>query len=168
MGEQPKIQDIGVPDMQSVSRLEEIVMAKVREGLGGDDKMTATINASVKQMYTAIIATTAANQKKIILDIKAFLLCKTKMWKSYDKAVPLEKDFWVLGHIYPRCTSAESKLKVISTKSDKLYTTQKSNLGTKKKLATIVEKECKNVCSDQKFETYHEQLDKLSKYYTDC
>jgi len=91
-------------------------MARVREGLGGDNKLTASINVSVKQMYTAIIATTTANQKKIILDIKAFLACKTKMWTSYDKAVLIEKDFWTGGEAYPKCTTAESKLKVKSTK----------------------------------------------------
>jgi len=35
-------------------------------------------------------------------------------------------------------------------------------------LATIVERECKDVCSNQKYENYHEQLEKLTKYYGDC
>jgi len=154
--------------MKSISRLEEIVMARVREGLGGDDKLSGQINASVKQMYAAVIATTAANQAKIILDIKAFLLCKTKMWAGYDKAIPIEKEFWVLGEIYPKCVVAEDKLKVTSQKSDKMYETQKSNVATKKKLATIVEKECKDVCSNEKYENYGEQLEKLAGYYEKC
>merc|ERR1719410_2744522 len=173
--ELPRHQDAGVPDRNSISRLEEIVMARVREGIGGDDTLSGQINtlsgqinASVKQMYSAIIATTAANQKKIIMDIQAFLLCKTKMWAGYDKSIPLEKEFWVLGEIYPKCTVAESKLKVISAKSDKLYETQKSNVATKKKLATIVEKECKDVCSNEKYENYGEQLEKLSVCFDKC
>jgi len=144
------------------------VMARIRDGLGGDDKMVTTINASIKSMYTALIGYTAANQKKIILDIKAFSACKLKMWKSYDEAIPIEKEFWVLSEIYPKCTKAESKLKTYKTKSDKIYDTQKSALKTKKKLAEVVEKSCTNVCNNKKFETYHEQLDKLAKYYTGC
>jgi len=162
------MENMGVPDMTSISKLEELVMARVREGSGGDNKLTAQINSSVKTMYSAIIATTATNQKKIIADIKAFLLCKTTMWKGYDKTLPIEKDFWVLGEIYPKCTLAESKLKVTSTKSDKLHEVHKSNVGTKKKLASIVEKDCKNVCSNQKYENYNEQLKKLTKYYGQC
>merc|ERR1712156_685655 len=166
--EQPQIQDTGVPDMTSISKLEEIVMARVREGHGGDNKLTAQINTSVKTMYSAIIATTASNQKKIVMDIKAFLLCKTKMWTGYDKAIPVEKDFWILGEIYPKCVTALEKLKVKSTKSDKLHEVHKSNVGTKKKLASVVEKDCKNVCSNQKYENYNEQLKKLTKYYGQC
>jgi len=166
--EQPEKEDVGVPDMKSISRLEEIVMARVREGLGGDDKLSDSINASIKQMFTGIIATTAANQAKIIADIKAFALCKTKMWKSYDKAIPMEKTFWILGEIYPKCTKAEELLKVNKMKSDKLYETVKSEVATKKKLAAIVEKDCKNVCENEVYENYNEQLEKLSKYYGDC
>jgi len=166
--EQQQMQDAGVPDMTSISKLEEIVMAKVRDGLGGDNKLTAQINTSVKTMYSAIIATTAENQAKIIADIKAFALCKTKMWAAYDKAIPIEKEFWVLGEIYPKCVVAEEKLKDIKTATDKIHDAQKKDVETKKKLAKVVDKDCKNVCSNQKFENYEEQLKKLSKYYKGC
>jgi len=160
--------DMGVPDMKSISRLEEIVMARVREGLGGDNKLTATINASVKQMFSAIMVTTKANQAKINLDIKAFLACKTGMWKNYFKAIPMEKDFDILGKIYPKCSIAVSKLQVKSLASDKIYKTQSSNLNTKKQLLKYEEDKCTNTCANQHLENYQEQLDKLEKYYQTC
>jgi len=43
-----------------------------------------------------------------------------------------------------------------------------SNYKTLKKLAQIEENKCTNVCNNKKFENYHEQLDALTKYYTDC
>lgn len=166
--EQPQMQDAGVPDMTSISKLEEIVMAKVREGLGGDNKLTAQINTSVKTMYTAIIATTAENQAKIRADIKAFALCKTKMWAAYDKAMPIEKEFWVLGEIYPKCRVAEEKLKDIKTATDEIHNSTHTDLQNKKKLAKITENSCKNVCTNNKFENYEEQLKRFSGYYKKC
>jgi len=163
-----KIYETGVPNMKSIERLEEIVMAKVREGAGGDNKLTATINASVKQMYKSILATTAANQKKIIADIKAFSLCKAGMWKSYYKTIPVEKEFWILGKIYPKCLNAERKLNTIKTRNYKVWTTSKSTLKTKQKLLKVVARSCVNVCNPNKNENYNEQLARLSKYYTKC
>jgi len=166
--EQQQMQGAAVPDMASISKLEEIVMAKVREGLGGDNKLTAQINTSVKTMYSTIIATTAENQAKIIADIKAFALCKTKMWAAYDKAIPVEKEFWVLGEIYPKCVVALDKLKTIKTATDKIHESHKNDLKTKKSLVKAADKDCKNVCSNNKYENYEEQLKKLSKYYKKC
>jgi len=166
--EQPQIQGTGVPGMDTISKLEELVMARVREGVGGNNNLTATINASIKQMRTAILAATAANQKTIILDIKAFKLCKTKMWKSYDKAVPVEGAFWALGEIYPKCISAEKKLDVLKTRNYKVWTTSKSTLTTKEKIFKAVARNCVNVCSKNHNENYEEQLTRLAKYYTGC
>merc|ERR1712051_922634 len=52
----------------------------------------------------------------------------------------------------------EEKLKDIKTATDKIYDAQKKD----------VDKDCKNVCSNHKFENYEEQLKKLSKYYKGC
>jgi len=166
--EQPQIQGTGVPGMDTISKLEELVMARVRDGVGGNDNLTATINASIKQMRTAILAATSANQKTIILDIKAFKLCKTKMWKSYDKAVPVEGAFWVLGEIYPKCTSAEKKLNVLKIRNYKVWKTSKSTLTTKEKIFKAIGRNCVNVCNKNHNENYEEQLGRLAKYYTGC
>merc|ERR1712156_708059 len=85
----------------------------------GDNKLTKTLNASVKTFYSSIIATTAANQKQIILNIKAFEKCKITMWRKYDKAIPVERDHWIMGLIYPKCIKAEDKLKMASKKNAK-------------------------------------------------
>merc|ERR1712129_294418 len=165
---QIKIEERGVPDMKTISRLEEIVMAKLREGAGGNNNLTATINASIKQMYTAILAETKANQKRIIDDIKAFSVCKAGMWKSYYKTIPVEKEFWILGKIYPKCLNAERKLNVVKTKNYKVWRTVRSTLKTKQKLFYVIGKSCGNVCNQNRNENYNEQLDRLSKYYTKC
>merc|ERR1719242_190626 len=157
--EQRQIQDTGVPGMETISKLEELVMARVKDGVGGNDNLTATINASIKQMRTAILAATAANQKTIILDIKAFKLCKTKMWKSYDKAVPVEGAFWVLGEIYPKCISAEKKLDVLKIKHDKVWKTWKSTLTTREKIFKAIGRNCGNVCNKNSNENLEEHLD---------
>jgi len=166
--EQPKFQERGVPDMQTISRLEELVMAKVHEGVGGNNNLTATINASITSMRKALLAATASNQKLIIDDIKAFKLCKAKMWKKYDKAVPEEGAFWVLGEIYPKCIDAESKLNVVKTRNYKVWKASKSTLKTKQKIFKAVGRACVNVCNRNKNENYNEQLSRLSKYYVDC
>lgn len=165
---QTKIEETQVPDMDTISKLEELVMAKVREGAGGNNNLTATINASVKEMYKAILAATKSNQNTIIADIKAFSLCKAGMWKSYYKTIPVEKDFWILGKIYPKCLNAERKLNVVKTQNYKVWTTAKSNLKTKQKLFYVIGKSCGNVCGPNKNENYNEQLARLSKYYTKC
>merc|ERR1719410_1006878 len=94
----------GAPDMSSINKLEELVMARVRDDkVLGDNKLTKTLNASVKTFYASIIATTAANQKQIVLNIKAFEKCKIAMWQKYDKAIPAHRDHWIMGLIYPKC-----------------------------------------------------------------
>jgi len=166
--EQPKFQETGVPDMQTISKLEELVMAKVHEGVGGNNNLTAVINGSITSMRKAILAATAANQKLIIDDIKAFKPCKAKMWKKYDKAVPVEGAFWVLGEIYPKCIDAEKKLNVLKTRNYRVWTTSKSTLKTKQRIFKAVGRSCVNVCNKNKNENYNEQLSRLSKYYVSC
>jgi hypothetical protein len=166
--EQNTLQDPESPDMKGISRLEALVMARVRDGLLGDDNLTATINASIASYYAGIISATAANQKKIILDIKAFLKCKTKMQSTYDKAIPVEKDFWILGEIYPKCIRAENKLKLDKDKVDSKTKTMLDRLKTKKRLAKAEEDKCGNVCAQGKVENYNEQLSRLADYYGKC
>jgi len=162
------LQETGVPDMQAISRLEELVLAKVHEGAGGNNKLTATINASIASMRKAILAATASNQALIIADIKAFKPCKAKMWKKYDKAAAVEGAFWVLGNIYPRCIDAEKKLNLLKTKSYKVWTASKSTYKTKQKIFKAVSRACGNVCSQNKNENYNEQLVRLAQYYVRC
>jgi len=162
------IQNPDSPDMKGISRLEELVMARVRDGLLGDDNLTATINASIKSYYAGIISTTASNQRKIIDDIKAFLKCKTKMQSTYDKTIPVEKDFWALGKIYPKCIRAENKLKLLKDQTDGKTKTYMDNLKTKKRLAKAEEDKCTNVCAQGKEENYNEQLSRLVDYYDKC
>jgi len=167
--EQQENLDVGLPDMNNIARLEEIVMARVREGkLFGDDKLSSTINASVKSMYAGIVATTAANQKTIIDDIKAFEKCKTTMWRNYDKAIPIERDHWIMGLIYPKCINAENTLKLLKQKHDGAAKTLNGDVIIMKKLAKAEEDRCGNICSNGKFENYHEQIEKLFGYYKTC
>jgi len=137
-------------------------------GVFGNNNLTATINASVQSMRKALLAATAANQKLIIADVNAFKLCKVKMWKKYDKAVPVEGAFWVLGEVYPKCIDAERKLNVLKTKNYKVWKASKSTLKTKQQLFKAVGRACVNVCGQNKNENYNEQLTRLSKYYVDC
>jgi hypothetical protein len=157
------------PDMKSISKLEELVMSRVMDDkVEGNDKMAKTLNSTVKTFQTSIIASTAANQKTIILNVLAFKKCKTSMWNQYKKAIPRERDFWIMGHLYPKCIRAEDKLKIFKRKDDTETKTYTSNLKTLKKLAKIEENKCGNVCRNKKFESYHEQLESLSIYYTRC
>jgi len=156
------------PEMAGISRLEELVMARVRDGLLGDNNMTATINASIKTYQTGIIATTASNQAKIIADIKAFAKCKTTMWKKYDGVIPVEKDFWILGNIYPKCWRAETNLATAKKVADTKEKTLKNDVKVSKKLLKAEERKCTNVCNNNKEENYNEQLDRLADYYTKC
>ena len=99
------------PDMKSISKLEELVMARVRdEKVEGNDKIAKTLNATVKTFYASIISSTAANQRTIVRNVRAFKRCKTSMWSKYKKAIPMERDHWIMGLIYPKCIRAEKKL----------------------------------------------------------
>lgn len=168
-GEAERKNQIGLlPDGNTVEELEKIVMARINEGVKGNSNFTKTINASIKQMMTGMISTTAANQQQIKLDIKAFKKCKTTMWGTYDRAIPVERDFWVLGEIYPKCIAAENALKLESDTSATKETSTKSSLKNSKKLLKAEGDRCSNVCTNQKNENYSEQLDRLAEYYTKC
>merc|ERR1711874_35634 len=113
-------------------------MSTVRgEKMEGSDKMAKTLNATVKTFYASIIASTAANQKTIIMNVLAFKRCKTTMWSKYKKAIPKERDHWIMGLIYPKCIKAESKLKDEKSTNDKEAKTYMSQLKTLKKLAKV-------------------------------
>jgi len=157
------------PDMKSISKLEELVMSRVRdEKVEGNDKIAKTLNATVKTFYASIISSTAANQRTIVRNVRAFKRCKTSMWSKYKKAIPMERDHWIMGLIYPKCIRAEKKLKIRQQQNDQETKTYTSNLKTLKKLAKIEENKCGNICKNQKFENYHEQLESLMIFYTNC
>jgi len=159
-----------LPDSNSttVSKLEEIVMARVRGGLGGDSKFTRTINASIKKMFEGMIATTASNQRVLADDIKGFRKCKNKMWASYDKTVPIEGSFWKLGKIYPTCLAKEEYLWTKKASAIKMEKILRRQLATTKRLLKVAGDRCTNVCRQLRQENYQEQLDRLKDYYGDC
>jgi len=157
------------PDMKNIGKLEELVMARVRdEKVEGNDKIAKTLNATVKTFFASIISQTAANQRTIVSNVRAFKRCKTSMWSKYKKAIPMERDHWIMGLVYPKCIRAENKLEIVKRKNDKEANTYTSNLKTKKKLAKIEENKCGNICKNQKFENYHEQLESLMIFYNKC
>lgn len=167
--EAPELEEGGVPNMNSISSLEALVMARVREGkLMGDNNLSKSINASIKTYKTGIISTTAANQKTINDDLKAFSKCKVNMWKKYDKVILVERDHWIMGEIYPKCIKAEKLLKLKKSRNDQAVKTYKNNLKVIKRLTKVEEDKCTNVCTNNKNENYNEQLDRLVKYYKDC
>jgi len=159
----------GGPQMESVSHLEEMVLSKIRDGkLEGDAKLAGIINKSIKNMYTSIISTTASNQKLIVKSILAFKKCKVDMWSNYGKALPLEKKHWILKNIYPKCIRAENKLALDNRKVVATYKTAKNLYDNTKKLLQIKGKTCTNRCTNLRNENYHEQLQRLVKFYKDC
>jgi len=155
--------------MQSVSHLEEMVLNRIQDGtLKGDAKLAGIINASIKNMYTGIISATASNQKLIIKSIAAFKKCKVSMWGNYGKALPFEKKFWILKNIYPKCITAEDKLKLENQKVMATFKSAKNLYDNTKKLLKIKGKTCTNRCTNLRNENYHEQLLRLVKFYKDC
>merc|ERR1719433_1665374 len=167
--ESPQDVDQDVPEMQSVSHLEEMVLKRLKESdFKGDKKLTAVINGSIKNMEKAILAATNANQKLMKLSILAFKKCKTKMWRHYGRALPYEKRYWILKKIYPKCIRAENKLKLLKMKVWKIYKKASDIHANYKKLAYIQGKNCVNVCNNHYNENYHEQLQRLAEYYGRC
>jgi len=158
-----------VPDMQSVSQLEEMVLKRLKENdFKGDKKLAAVIGAAIKTMEKSIISATASNQKLMKLSILAFKKCKLTMWKHYGRAAPYEKRYWQLKTIYPKCIRAESRLKLQRLKVWKIYKKAKDMYVNYRKLLKIQGRSCGNVCSNHKNENYHEQLQRLVQFYKKC
>jgi len=158
------------PDVASVTSLENLVLNRVKDGtLKGDVKLVATINASIKKMYTSILAATGSNQKLMKDSVEAFKKCKTTMWSNYRKAIPIEKKHWMIAHVYPKCITAENALrlefnrvKVTAKKANNMF---KNN----KRLLKAKGRGCGNVCTNHKrTENYHEQLERLHVFYKKC
>jgi len=161
--------DQDVPDMQSVSHLEEMVLKRLRESdFKGDKKLAAVIGAAIKTMEKAIISATASNQKLMKLSIRAFKKCKLKMWKNYGRAAPYEKRYWQLKTIYPKCIRAENRLKLQRLKVWKVYKKARDMYVNYRRLLKIQGRRCGNVCSNHKNENYHEQLQRLAAFYSKC
>jgi len=74
----------GPLDVQSLAKLEEIVISKIRDGGGGDNTLfIKQIVVLIKKMQTGILAQKSANQKAINRAIAAFKKCTNKMWLMY-------------------------------------------------------------------------------------
>merc|ERR1711956_151076 len=102
------------------------VLNRIQDGsMKGNFKLAAVVNASIKNMYTAILSATKSNQKVIKLAIAGFKRCKTKMWKNYGAAIPLEKKHWILKHIYPKCIRAEHKLRLSNSSLENIQDVQR-------------------------------------------
>jgi len=157
------------PDMGAVSHLEEMVLSRLRENdYKGDKKLAAVINGSIKNMMKAILSATASNQKLMKLSIKAFKKCKTTMWENYGRALPYEHRYWQLKTIYPKCIKAERYWNLNRIKVWKVYKKARNMYINYKKLHKIAGRKCVNVCTNQKNENYHEQLQRLVTYYKKC
>merc|ERR1719220_2826830 len=165
----PAMQANDGPDMSAVSNLEEMVLKRLREGdYKGDKKLSAVINGSIKTMMKAILSATASNQKLMKESIKAFKKCKTTMWRNYGRALPYEKRYWQLKTIYPKCIKAERYWNLNRIKVWKVYKKARNMYVNYKKLHKIAGRKCVNVCTNQKNENYHEQLQRLVHYYKKC
>merc|ERR1712008_638911 len=153
MGEDgPAMEAKDGPDMSAVSNLEEMVLKRLREtDYKGDKKLSAVINGSIKNMEKAILAATNANQKLMKDSIKAFKKCKTKMWR-----------------IYPKCIKAERYCNLQRIKVWKIYKKARNMYINYRKLHKIAGNKCVNVCSNNKNENCHEQLQRLAAYYKKC
>jgi len=169
MNENEEVQIQGSPDSKSVTQLEDMVLNRIKDGsLKGNFKLAAVINASIKNMYTAILSATKSNQKTMKLSIAAFKRCKTKMWRNYGAAIPLEKKHWILKHIYPKCIRAERKLRLLNSKVWKTYKLSRDMHKNLKKLMRIKGRSCGNRCTNHRNENYHEQLQRLAYFYGRC
>lgn len=169
MNESEEVQIQGSPDSKSVTQLEDMVLNRLKDGsLKGNFKLAAVINASIKNMYTAILSATKSNQKTMKLSIAAFKRCKTKMWKNYGAAIPLEKKHWILKHIYPKCIRAERKLRLMNSKVWKTYKLARDMYKNLKRLMRIKGRSCGNRCTNLRNENYHEQLQRLVLFYSRC
>lgn len=158
----------GVPGMQAIARLEEMVMAKVNGGVTGDDKFAGTINRSVKNLLLGTIIQKAENQNAVDLSIAAFRKCKVKMWDSYRRSIQLEKMFWKLSQVYPKCSDAETNLKIAKIVSKKNMKGIASVFGASKALMKVQGKSCGNVCANLGIENYHDKLTRLYRFYKKC
>jgi len=169
MDESDEVQIQGSPDSKSVAHLEEMVLNRIQDGsMKGNFKLAAVVNASIKNMYTAILSATKSNQKVIKLAIAAFKRCKTKMWKNYGAAIPLEKKHWILKHIYPKCIRAEHKLRLLNSKVWKTYKMSRDMYKNFKRLMKIHGRSCGNRCTNLRNENYHQQLQRLVWFYNRC
>jgi len=163
-----RIEGSGVPAMQAVERLEKLVMARVHGEVTGDNKLAGNLNTSIKYMFGGIIVNTATNQKMIKTAIAAFKNCKVKMWNSYTKAVLLQKKYWKLSQIYPKCMVTEDKLKLAKIVSARSVDHLKETIKQLKALLKAQGRTCGNVCANRGHESYHEQLHRLARFYGKC
>jgi len=154
--------------MQAVERLEKLVMARVHGEVTGDNKLAGNLNTSIKYMFGGIIVNTATNQKMIKTAIAAFKNCKVKMWNSYTKAVLLQKKYWKLSQIYPKCMVTEDKLKLAKIVSARSVDHLKETIKQLKALLKAQGRTCGNVCANRGHESYHEQLHRLARFYGKC
>lgn len=158
------------PDVATVSSLENLVLNRVKDGtLKGDVKLTNSVNASIKKMFTSIIAATGSNQKLMRASVRAFKKCKTNMWANYRRALPLEKKHFMIARVYPKCITAENALRLEQKRVKKTYKTALNIFKNNKRLMKAKGKGCGNVCTNHKrTENYHEQLQRLYDFYGKC
>lgn len=90
------------------------------------------------------------------------------MWNTYQKSILLEKKYWKLSQIYPKCWGAESKLKLAQDVSAQSAVHLKNMLKQLKALLRAQGRECGNVCANRGAENYQEQLHRLSRFYRKC
>jgi len=158
------------PDVASVTSLENLVLNRVKDGtLKGDVKLVASVNASIKKMYTSILAATGSNQKLMRDSVNAFKKCKTSMWSNFRRAIPLEKKHWMIARVYPKCIIAENALRLEMGRVGVTYRRALSIYRNNKRLLKAMGKSCGNTCTNHKrTENYHEQLQRLYDFYGKC
>jgi len=154
-------------DVQSLAKLEEIVISKIRDGLDGDNSVfVKQISVLVKKMQTGILAQKNSNQKAINLAIAAFKKCTTKMWLMYKSTIPKYDLFEKLSTAHKDCRLAQADL----ASSEDMYIAKAKNakrafLAIKDRWEEEKESQSPKLCSSGKQETYGQQLKRLENKF---
>jgi len=157
----------GPLDVQSLAKLEEIVISKIRDGGGGDNTLfIKQIVVLIKKMQTGILAQKSANQKAINRAIAAFKKCTNKMWLMYKGTIAKYDLFDSLSIAHKDCRLAQADL----ASSEDMYIAKAKNakaafLAIKDRWEEEKESQSAKLCKSGKTETYAQQLKRLGKKF---
>jgi len=158
------------PDMITLNRWEKTLVAKLQQGkLFKNETYTAKIHDGIKNLTRDINATAAFNQQTMADALKIFWSvfnsCKKRIKETYAKVAPLEKIHSALSEEYSKCIEAEKLLKIAKQESSQMEDATKDLFRNTIRLIKAKGANIKNVCSNLKAETHHEQLIRLERYY---
>lgn len=159
------------PTLSYVSKLEELVLSRVREARilsssAEDARFAEDIMKMITNMQSSILAGRSYNQDLVERSLANFANCTTQMWASYSLAIKDEEQFAMLSNVNKECQREEKDIDLSVDGYEANWQAANAALeAVKRRIEELQQTQEPTACTSVPQENYEEKLRRLSRWF---